>query len=174
MVMYFVFYSNSSVAILPFSGAEELLSQLCQLRRGERAFETLHSVVARSLHGSTQRGQTNSWFGLRLRQRQRRGGGGGSGSGSGSGSSSGSSSGSGAPAPAPAAAPASAPAPAAVGSPDPEGCCTLLSADLNRTGCDSSLSPERCAHQQCDDSPTKVKVWKPEDYNHHPYTCCAK
>ena len=62
----------------------------------------------------------------------------------------------------------------AVGSPEAEGCCTLLSADLNRTGCGSPLSPERCAHQQCDDSPTKVKVWKPKDYNHHPYTCCAK
>jgi hypothetical protein len=29
-----------------------------------------------------------------------------------------------------------------------------------------------CAKEQCAKSPTAVKAWKPEDYNHHPYTCC--
>lgn len=53
------------------------------------------------------------------------------------------------------------------------GCCTLLGADLNRTTCKSSLSPEACAKAQCTGSSKPIHVWRPEDYNHHPYTCCT-
>jgi hypothetical protein len=54
------------------------------------------------------------------------------------------------------------------------GCCTLLGADLNRSwGCAGGSAAEACARAQCTGSPKAVHVWKPEDYKHRPFTCCA-
>ena len=54
------------------------------------------------------------------------------------------------------------------------GCCTLLGADLNRTECAAGADVEACAKEQCAHSPTKVHVWRPENYAHHPFTCCPQ
>ena len=51
------------------------------------------------------------------------------------------------------------------------GCCTVLDADLK--SCPKMTSHESCAKAECAASPNEVKVWKPEDYKHHPFTCCA-
>jgi hypothetical protein len=50
-------------------------------------------------------------------------------------------------------------------------CCTVLEVDLRGCGPRKGLA---CAKAQCAASSTKVRVWKPEDFNHHPYTCCPK
>ena len=55
-----------------------------------------------------------------------------------------------------------------------KGCCMALAGDLrNCSGAKAGpMHNEACAQAQCAANPTKMNVWKHEDYNHHPYTCC--
>ena len=54
------------------------------------------------------------------------------------------------------------------------GCCTLLEAAINTTGCSHPDNKTACAEQQCKESSTKVNSWVPRDYSHHPFTCCPE
>ena len=57
-----------------------------------------------------------------------------------------------------------------------DGCCTVhyANVDLSAGGCKAhgETQPEACAKLQCEESATKVHVWKPLNYSAYPYTCC--